>query len=191
MAKSIYLPLKEEDLDAETGVLGRIGRFEASNVAVAEVVAERPELLTPTALHEFMHDIWSNPRAFNSMIKRNPALQAYVAGIWSNVRADAINMEKQQLKNFHRAMHSPQINLSWLPSYSWAHMNCWRVFVQAYPPSIRLLEKISKAKGIPPTHLMAISLLASTLATMGEWPIACRAKDVALEHRLICWDNEQ
>ncbi|SRR6266481_54535 len=180
-AKSVFLPINEEDLDMKTGKLGALRRIEVPRAALEEAVANRPDLLMDTMVYEHLRDVWSQPRKYRSIIGNCPALKHWIAEIWQSVSQDSKDLERNQLRKFYSAMQSPALEEELLPDFTYEDVSCWRIFVQAFPESVSLLEAVCAEKEISSKHRMAVSLLASVLATNRDWQISSRAKAVARE----------
>jgi transcriptional regulator with XRE-family HTH domain len=178
MAKSIFLPISGEDLDMEKGRFGHLPRFEITKAALEETLRISPDLLMNRSVYEFLRDVWSHPKKYHSIISGRPALEQWVQNIWAPVHRGSKSHERSQLQNFYHAMQSEEIKARWMPEFTYEDVSCWRVFVQAFPESIDLLEKASRSKAIRYTQRMAVSLLSSTLAVTDDDRIAKRAAAV-------------
>ena len=179
-AKSVLLPINTTDLDENAGRLGALRRIEIPRKALEEAVLDRPDLLMSKDVYEFLRDVWSHPKKYHSIIAGRPALKKWVEGIWAVPSSESKNLERIQLQKFYQAMQSPQISNESLPDFTYDEVSCWRIFMQAFPESVSLLEVASANKAIRYTQRMALASLSSTLAMTTDWRISSRATAVSV-----------
>lgn len=183
MAQSVFLPLSEEDLDMKTGMLGALRRIEIPRAALTEAMLDRPDLLMDRQVYEFLRDVWSHPKKYLPIIAERPALKTWIENIWAPRLRGSKGLERRQLQKFYRAMQSPDIPAELLPDFTYDEVSCWRVFIQAFPESLGLLEAASSITKMRHTQRMAVAALSSTLALTDDWRISSRA--AAITRRLI------
>lgn len=176
MRRSKYLPIDARDL--RTG-MGRVSRFETPQEIVTAAEA-RPDVLLESDVHGFLREMWTlRPELTESFISGCPSLKCWVDNIWAPVPPGSKDLEQEQLKKFFLLMdgyrRTGTIIKKYLPQFSYKDISCWRIYVQAFPESIALLEAISADKEIAAPQRMAASLLCSALATTDDSTISSRA----------------
>jgi hypothetical protein len=96
----------------------------------------------------------------------SPEARKWVKGIISTPSKEQHSKEIGEFINFVTAMEDAVRGDRFdFPGFTFAEISCWRVFVQLFPASLRLLEDISKypERWVQRQHMSA-SLLLSTLA---------------------------
>jgi len=177
----MLLPINPQDLRR---YLGRLRRLEVRKAILDEVedaenwpkmYVAHPEPLMSCEVYERLCDVLSHPKKYRSIVSGCPALRQWIKNIWSPVSAIDEDLERQQLKNFYCAMRSEEPDEMFLPGFTYDEISCWRVFVQAFPAAIELLEKVAGRTNLPNERRMAISLLSSALAKADDPRISSRA----------------
>ena len=181
---SILLPIDTNDVQRH---IGRLRRLEVPTAVLdearsagnwQELLVNHPESLMSSEVYERLRDVWSHRKKYRSIVSGCPALKQWIKSIWSPVPASARDLEREQLKKFYRAMQSQEPDEMLLPGFTYDEISCWRVFVQAFPDAIRLLEKVAEITSMSNTRRMAISLLSSALAKTDAPEISSRAAAV-------------
>jgi hypothetical protein len=162
------LPLSESDMFRE---MGHLGQFEVPSRVLTEV-RQLPSL--------YSQDMGFLRRAVNGREERSALTEAesrqWLERVAQTPDADAADKEQREFLRFAKSLRAAGQNTDFaMPGYRWNELSPWRVFVEMYPESFLLLERMYQAPGRwSHDQLSGGFILLGALAT-GDGPLASKA----------------
>jgi hypothetical protein len=174
---SLLVPISETDLFRHFGALGSM---EIPAIVLNEAKMMPETLTVEIDLWRLLHNIWSLPEKYQQQAMGLPGIRNWLNSRMTPIAPKYKQWERKQFQKFVRAMEGILSgNKISLPSFTYKEISCWRIFVQLFPESIRILNRVSQyPEAHQPQELMAASLLSSTLASADDDVLSGKARNL-------------